>query len=576
MGKARSLRTRVRSYFQKPAGEDIKSGILIAKIATFEVLITNSEIDALILEANLVKQYKPRYNVNLKDDKRFPYLKLTVNEAYPRVLVVRSVKNDKAKYYGPYTNVTAMRQTLRMIRRVFPIRTCNLMIPSSKKYKVCLEYFIKRCLGPCEAKCSHQDYRQIIDQVILFLSGKTAEVTQMLKRQMERYAQHENFEAAARTRDQLQALESIAEKQNVVEDKSINRDVISLARLKKDVSCVVLQIRQGILISRQNFHLTCSTRESDSVVLTSFLKQLYLHSPAIPDEIVLPNFIEESDLILTWLEQKKSGRVEILVPQKGRKAELLAMAQQNARLVLQELLLQRQDNRQKLPPAVETLQRDLYLTKPPRRIVAFDISNLGPTDAVGSAVCFVDGRPLKSHYRRFKIKTVAGQNDFAMMSEVVSRYFTAVREGKKDLPDLVLIDGGKGQLSAAQEALNKLDILDQEILGLAKRLDEVYLPEAAEPLMLAKMSQSLRLLQRVRNESHRFALKYHQALRGKRISASELDEIEGIGETRKIALLSSFGSVSKIRSASLQDIEEIAGLPSRLAHKVYHHFHSDE
>jgi len=575
VGKASSLRNRVKSYFQSSRPLDPKSQVMVKRIADFETLVTDSEMEALILEANLIREHKPRYNVNLKDDKRYPYLKVTVNEPYPRVLVVRRVKKDKAKYFGPYTNVSAMRQTLRIIRRIFPVRTCNLVIPSKKKYKLCLEYYIKRCLGPCEAECSYEEYRQMIDNVCLFLAGHSAQVLEELKLRMEKYVDQENFEAAARIRDQIKALESVFEKQKVVDLEQIDRDIISLARQKKDVCCVALQIREGILIGRENFYLTCAQSDSDQTVLSAFLKQFYLNSPVIPDEIVLPAEIEESKTIQAWLEQKKEGRVQLLVPQRGKRAELLELAIQNARLLLNELMLQKLDRTQQIPRTVEALQRDLYLSKPPRTIVAFDISNLGATDTVGSAIYFQDGRPKKSGYRKFRIKTVAGQDDFAMMREIVTRYFSNLKKEGFNRPDLVLVDGGKGQLSSTQEALLKLHLQEQEIIALAKRLDEVYLPGVAEPLMLPKTSPSLRLLQRIRDEAHRFAITYHRTRREKRITHSALDDIGGIGESRKKVLLTRFGSVERIQSASLEAILAAEGIPEKVALKIYRHFHPE-
>src|SRR3972149_125971 len=462
VGKARSLRHRVKAYFQEGLAADAKTQALISKIKDLDVLVTDSEMEALIIEANLIKEHKPRYNVNLKDDKRYPYLKVTVDEPYPRVLIVRRVKKDKAKYFGPYTNISGMRQTLRLLRRIFPVRNCNLVIPSGQEYKVCLEYYIKRCLGPCQAKCSYEEYRQMIDNVCLFLAGKSTQVIDELKSQMEEYAGQEDFEAAARLRDQLKALESVVQKQKVVDEEKIDRDIISLARQKKDVCCVVLQIREGILIGRQNFYLTCNFNDPASAVLACFLKQLYLSSPLVPDEIVLPCEIQDTETILSWLEQRKDGRVQLLIPQRGKRAELLEMAIQNARLLLNELMLQKLDQSQKVTKTVEALQRDLYLSKPPRKIVAFDVSNLGASDTVGSAVFFQDGQPRKSGYRKFKVRTVEGQDDFAMMQEIVLRYFTNIKKEKQSSPDLVIIDGGRGQLSCALEALSRLKFQDQD------------------------------------------------------------------------------------------------------------------
>ncbi len=578
VGKARSLRHRVKAYFQEGYPSDPKTLVLISKIKDLEVLVTDSEMEALILEANLIKEHKPRYNVNLKDDKRYPYLKVTMDEPYPRVLVVRRVKKDKAKYFGPYTNVSGMRQTLRLIRRIFPIRSCNLTIPSpsGKKYKVCLEYYIKRCLGPCENKGSYEEYRKLIDNVCLFLAGKNNYLIEELEQQMNRYAEQENFEAAARLRDQLRAMESVVEKQKVVDTEKIDQDIISLARARNDICIVVLQIREGILIGRQDFYLTGKADTPESEILSSFMKQYYLHSPVVPEEIFLPTEIEDHSIILLWLEEKRQGKVQLIFPQRGKKAQLLEMAIKNAQLLLNELLIQKSQKETQIPKTIQLLQRELYLSKPPRKMAAFDISNLGATDAVGSLVYFEDGRPQKNEYRKFKIRSVTGQNDFAMMKEIVMRYFSHLIQAKKSYPDLVLIDGGKGQLSAALEALDSLNVKNQDVIGLAKRLDEVFLKGKSDSVMIPKTSMSLRLLQRIRDEAHRFALSYHRALRGKKVTKSELDEIKGVGDTRKKVLLSQFGSIERLKKASLDEIKKVKGISGKVAEKIYQHFNLKE
>lgn len=575
VGKAKSLRHRVRAYFQEAVPADRRISILINKIRDMEVLVTDSEMEALILEANLIKEYKPRYNVSLKDDKRYPYLKVTLNEPFPRVLLVRRIKKDKAKYYGPYTNVGAVRQTLRIIRRIFPVRSCNLTIPSpsGRKYRVCLEYYIKRCLGPCENLISQRDYNEIIENVCLFLAGKNSLLIEQLKMKMEEYSQIENFEQAARIRDQIQALESVIQKQKVVAVQTIDRDIIAYARERIDIACVVLQIREGILIGKQSFYLNSNLARSDAEILSSFLKQYYLNSPIISSEIYLPYEIEERGMITEWLKSKREGKVELIVPQRGSKLALVEMAAKNAQLLLGELLLQKEERRHKLPSAVSSLQKDLYLSRPPKRMAAFDISNLGSTDAVGSLVYFVDGVPKKSLYRRFKIKTVARQDDFAMLREVITRYFSGLQKNGEQFPDLVLIDGGKGQLSSAIVALTELGIKNLPSLGLAKRLDEVFLPDSSEPLMIPKSSLSLRLLKRVRNEAHRFAVSYHRTLRGKKMEKSALDEIPSIGKTRKLSLLRRFGSLERIRQASLLQLQEVTGINQAIAMKIYNFFH---
>jgi excinuclease ABC subunit C len=580
VGKAKSLRNRVRAYFQDAPPYHPKISALISKISDFDVLATDSEMEALILESNLIKEYKPRYNVNLKDDKRYPYLKVT-SEPFPRVLVVRRVKRDKAKYFGPYTNVKAMRQTLRILRRIFPVRSCNVVLPSSRKIKLCLDFYIKRCLGPCEEKISEREYREIIDNVCLFLSGRNEALLSHLKERMEHYAKTENFEMAAQIRDQIKALDSVMERQKVMDVEKVDKDIIALARDKsegsafggKDVFVVALQIREGILIGRQNFHLAAFKESEDKEILSTFLRQYYMHSAVVPPEIILPTQIEDQEMIQGWLASKKEGRVRFLIPQRGEKVKLLEMATYNAQLSLDELMLQRSEAKKKVPQVIKSLEKDLYLSVPPRKIAAFDISNLGPSDAVGSLVFFEDGHPKKSQYRRFKIKTVEGQDDFAMMGEVVKRHFARLTEEKKEFPDLVLVDGGKGQLSSTVETLNTLGIKNQNVIALAKRLDEVFLPGKSDSLMIPKSSGSLKLLQRIRNEAHRFAVEYHRKLRKKRTITSELDQIPGIGPARRKILLSHLGSVEKIKQADLEALQKTKGIDKKVAENIYKYFH---
>jgi excinuclease ABC subunit C len=572
VGKAKSLRNRVRAYFQDAPPYHPKISALISKISDFDVLATDSEMEALILESNLIKEYKPRYNVNLKDDKRYPYLKVTF-EPFPRVLVVRRVKKDKAKYFGPYTNVKAMRQTLRILRRIFPVRSCSAALPSPRRIKLCLDFYIKRCLGPCEEKISEKEYREIIDNVCLFLSGRNEALLSHLKERMEHYAKTENFEMAAQIRDQIKALDSVMERQKVADIEKVDKDIIALARDKKDVFVVALQIREGVLIGRQNFHLIAFKESEDKEILSTFLRQYYMYSAVIPPEIILPLNIDDQEMIQDWLASKREGKVKFLVPQRGEKVKLLEMATYNAQLSLDELLLQKSEAKKKVPPVIKSLEKDLYLSIPPRKIAAFDISNLGPSDAVGSLVFFEDGRPKKSQYRRFRIKTVEGQDDFAMMGEVVKRYFTRLSEEKKEFPDLVLVDGGKGQLSTTLETLNTLGIKNQNVIALAKRLDEVFLPGESDSLMIPKSSVSLKLLQRIRNEAHRFAIDYHRKLRKRRIIKSELDEIPGIGPTRRKILLSHFGSVERIKQVGLEELLRIEGISQRVAENIYNYFH---
>lgn len=572
IGKAKSLKKRVRSYFSRTINHP-RTRKLVSLIADIETLATDSELEALILESNLIKENQPRYNVNLKDDKRYPYIKIT-NEVYPRVLVVRQVNKDKAKYFGPYTQVGAMRQTMKLIRKIFPIRSCNLTIPSPRKYKVCLDFFIDKCPGCCEPdRTTPEEYHEIIEGVILMLSGRSDEVIEILTAKMIRHSDKQEYEKAAAVRDQVRALQKVIEKQKVVTGDLINRDIIVVARAIKDVCVVVLQIRKGILIGRQHFYLTAPEETKTSEILSSFVIRYYKNTSFLPSEIFVPEEIDEPELIILWFIAKKCCSVKILQPQKGEKLKLVGLAEKNAKLLLYELLAEKSIIKMKPPAILLSLQRDLYLKSIPRTIAACDISNLGGSDAVGSVIFFSEAKPLKKSYRRFKIKTVEGQDDYSMMAEVVSRYYNHLVENNMDYPDLLLIDGGKGQLGAALNVLSDLGITSQQCASLAKQFEEVYLPGRPEPISIPRTSSALRLLQHVRDEAHRFAISYHRKLRSKKVAASELDNIPGVGDKRKYILLGALGSVEAIKNARLQDILNISGIPKTLAVKIYEHFH---
>jgi excinuclease ABC subunit C len=577
VGKAKNLRNRVRTYFRP--SDHPKTQALMEKVADFEILSTDSEIEALILEANLIKEYKPRYNISLKDDKRYPYIKVTTNEPFPRMLVVRRMRKDGARYFGPYTDVKGMRDTIKTLGRVFMIRACSLIIPSptKRKYRVCLDYYIKRCPGPCEDKIAEADYRALIDSACLFLEGKEESLIADLTARMENASEEMRFEDAATWRDKLHAVESVRHKQKVTTDVSVDRDILALARADKIVAAIALQIRDGLLIGRQGFQLSAGEADTDAEILTAFIKQYYLHSPSIPDEVHLPYSCEEEELMAAWLGRERKKIVRLRVPKRGEKYELLEMAQTNAKLMLNELLTQKAATAVRIPESVYQLQRDLRLSAPPRTICAFDVSNLGETDPVGSLVYFRDGKPLKREYRKFKIKTVVGRNDFAMMGELVTRYFSNLVEDAAEFPNLVLVDGGAGQVSAACRALDALNITEQPLIGLAKRLEQVVLPSEGEragpTLSIPKSSPSLRLLQRIRDEAHRFAITFQKERRKKRVIHSELDDIPGIGPARRQALLTAFGSVAKIAEASLESLGKDGGLDKRSAAAVFNKFH---
>ncbi|MFH1700289.1 MAG: excinuclease ABC subunit UvrC [Candidatus Zixiibacteriota bacterium] len=578
IGKAKNLKNRVKSYFMSRGQSDFKTAVLVRQIEDIELLATDTEIEALILEANLVKEHKPRYNVNLKDDKRFPYLKLTVNEPYPRLMVTRRVLRDGSRYFGPYTNAIMMRRTLKFLMRHFGIRSCNYEIPSStgRKYKVCLDYHIGRCAGACIGEETQADYKKHVDAVIMFLSGRQSDLIGSLKERMQFASGQTLFEEAARLRDTIEAMESVWRRQKVDAAQGINRDVIAYAREDNDAVAVVMQIREGILIGRQDMQLKVNSDISGEELLSGFLKQFYNHAENFPEEIFLPVKIAEEKLIEKWLSKSKGIKTKILTPQRGEKVKLVSMAEANARLVLDEMLLQKKKYYERIPASAAALQKALDLDKAPQTISCFDISNLGQSDKAASLVYFEKGKPKKTEYRHFKIKTVEGQDDFAAMREVITRYVLRRRKENKPLPDLMMVDGGKGQLSVAVEVLNQCKIENQPIIGLAKKLDEVFIPYKSESVFIPKNSPALNLLKRVRDEAHRFAITYHHNLRKNRTIKSELDDIPGVGPSRRKMLLKHFGSVKRVKMASIEEITALKNISAELAQNIYNYFHHEK
>ncbi len=575
IGKARSLKNRVRTYFQSPQKHDIKTARLVGQIEDFDLMVTDTEIEALILEANLVKEHKPRYNVNLKDDKHYPYIRVTVNESFPRVLIVRRLAKDGARYFGPYTSSKSMRRTLKFLCNLFKIRTCNLTIPhpSGKIQKVCLDYHIGRCGGPCEGFQSEQDYRESVDSVLLFLSGKNETLIELRRKRMEHLSNKMKYEEAAIVRDQVTALEAVKQRQKVDVGKLVNRDIVAFARESRETVVVILQIREGIMIGRQDFQLSSEAEETDEEVLSEFVRQYYNHQPNLPDEIYFPLALEDEALISKWLSKSKGKRVHIFSPRKGEKLKLVDMAAANARLLLDELLIQKKGYKERTIHAVQSLKAELHLEKMPRTVACVDISNTGETDAVGSLVYFENGKPKKSQYRHFRIRQVVGQDDFAMIREVVGRYFFRIKKENCAPPDLLVVDGGKGQLSSALSEIKSLGFEMQNIIGLAKKFEEIYLPDHNEPLSLPKSSSGLRLLKRVRDEAHHFAVEYNRKVRTKRTIQSSLDKLDGIGPGRRELLLKHFGSVKRIREAALEDLLGVKGIPKNIAQKIYQAYH---
>lgn len=595
VGKAVSLRDRVRSYFQQHGRlVSPKVKAMVQHIVDLEYIVTDSEVEALILEATLIKDKEPRYNVRLKDDKAYPYLKV-MDEPFPRVMVVRR-PGKGGRTFGPYANPRAVRETMAFLRKLFPLRTCNLDLSGDLSYRPCLLYHIGRCGAPCAGLQSPEEYARLIEEVCLFLEGRHQRLIPDLRRKMEEAASRLEFEKAARLRDQVLALERVVERQKVVSTGGEDQDVIGLARLG-DAGCVqVFFIRDGKLTGRDHFFLTSLDDTGDTEALTAFLKQYYSDATFVPPEILLSHPVEDEALLAQWLTARRGTKVQLRVPQRGEKRRLVEMVTQNAELVLGEREADASRRVQRIEQGLAELQEVLGLPRLPRRIEAYDISNTQGTEAVASMVVLIDGVPTPAEYRRFKIRDIEGPNDFAMMHQAVTRRFMrgikerdelqamevaerAAHEDKAkfaDFPDLVVIDGGKGQLGAAREAMRALDLEEIPTIGLAKRLEEIFLEDEPDPILLERSSPALHLLQQIRDEAHRFALTYHRKLRGKRQSRSVLDSIEGVGPKRKKQLLRHFGSIKRLREASLEEIKAVAGIPADVAERIYHEVRSAE
>ena len=570
VGKAKNLRNRVRSYFRDESHDGRRQfKALVRNIADLDCIVTATEQEALILEATQIRAHKPRYNIQLKDDKKYPFIKIT-NEAFPRIFSTRTVVRDGSRYLGPYSNVRAMHTTLDMLRKIFPVRSCDFNLPT-QGVRLCLEYHIKRCEGPCEQMVDEAEYKKTIDHAVRFLRGKNSEVIKAVRERMEIASESLQFEKAARYRDQLQALESMQARQKVVMDGPIDRDILAIARNDDEACCSVLEVREGRLLGKKHHFLGGIIDSTDSDVISAFARQFYLQNDFVPNEIHLPILPSNAEEISAWLSERMNSKVTLFAPQRGAKAQMMVMAEKNAQQMLKERQMKREMKRGRVPQSVYALQRDLNLQVLPRHIEGIDISNFQGTDSVGSLVCFVDGQAKRSQYRFFKIRDIEGPNDFASIHQVVLRRFTGLKERGESLPDLLLIDGGKGQLSSAVQALREIGADAQPVLGIAKRLEEVFLPGHSTPIILPKTSASLRLLQMLRDEAHRFALKNHREQRGKRTLTSSLDDIPGVGPKRRNALIKLFGSVQRIRAASTQDIADVPGFSLHLAEDIKRH-----
>ncbi|TKB81244.1 MAG: excinuclease ABC subunit UvrC [Nitrospira sp.] len=547
VGKAASLADRVRSYFQRGADHSPKTALLVGQIADLETIVTRSELEALILESNLIKRHRPRFNVVLRDDKQYPYLRLPIKDRFPRLSIVRRVQKDGALYYGPYTPAGALRETLKVIKKSFPLATCSIEIDGTAE-RACLEFEIKRCMAPCTGNQSQEDYLKIVGQVRQFLEGRDHELLDDLRAQMGAAAEREEFEEAARLRDRLFKIERTLEKQRITQTAATDQDVIGLARQGTAVDLQLLFVRGGLLIGRKDFFWPQSADVSDEDLVRSAIEQFYNKDGQPPKELLVPTALADAELIEQWLSDKRGSSVKVLAPERGTKHQLVLLAEENAAAAVANHLRDEALDRQ----AVEDLKRLLHLEKAPRRIEGFDISNTMGNQSVASMVVWEDGQMKKADYRRFKIQTVIGANDFASMQEVVARRYGDSEHLAR--PDLILIDGGLGQLAAAMEGLKQVGHRDQAIMGLAKARGEkderIFLPGRKNPILLRPNAPATHLVQRIRDEAHRFAITYHRKLRGKAFTASMLDQIIGIGEITRTKLLKEFGSVDGIAQAT--------------------------
>ena len=575
VGKAISLKNRVRQYFQSSKNHSSKVKSMVKNIKSFEYIITDSELEALILECNLIKKYRPKYNVLLRDDKTYPYIKVTVNEDFPRVLKVRKVLRDKAKYFGPYTNVEAVNDTLEVIRNIYPIRTCNVDIDRAIKNNMrpCLNHHIKRCVGPCTGNVSKEEYNKMIEEIILFLSGKEEKLIEILKEKMNKCSMEFNFEEAAMYRDKIINLQEMMQKQKIdISTDDINQDIIAMAYNDEEACVQAFFIRHGKIVGREHFILEGTKDSSKESILGSFVKQFYMNAEYIPKEIIIESEIEDQVVMQEWLSNIKGQKVSIRVPQKGDKKSLIAMVKKNAMEYLEKFSNLNKRKYERSEGALIELADILGLKEPPRRIESYDISNIQGVDSIGAMVVFTNGLKDKKEYRRYKIKTVEGPNDYDSMAEILDR-----RLQKGDFPDLILLDGGKGQVSAVQKVFDKYGI-DIPLWGMYK--DDKHRTKglicATKEIELDKTSNLYRFVASIQDEVHNYAISYHRSLRNKSLTKSTLDNIPGVGEKRKKALLSHFKSIEDIKNASVDELSQIDGLNKSVAENIYDYFRKGE
>jgi len=591
VGKAKSLRNRVRQYFQSSKNHSPKVQAMVSNISEFEYIITDSELEALILECNLIKKYKPHYNILLKDDKNYPYIKVTVNEEYPRILMTRKIEKDGAKYYGPYTSVAAVKETIEFIKKIFMIRTCNRQFPRDiGKKRPCLNYYIRQCMAPCLGNIDKEQYRNMFKDICSFLEGKQEALIQKLTADMYAAAEKMNFEKAAQIRDQINSLRKIAEKQKVISDTLVDQDVIAFAENQNEACVQVFFIRGGKLLGREHFLLHDISGTDKNELMTEFVKQFYNNTPYIPKEIVLQEEIDEINIIQSWLSSKRGAKVYIKVPRKGEKRQLVEMVAKNALETLQQFEIKLEYEKSFAQEALNELKDILQLEQLPNIIEAYDISNIAGSANVGSMVVFKNAKPSNKDYRKFKIKTVIGSNDYESMREVLYRRFARAKNEKEQLmtgeieqheakfsalPDLILVDGGKGHVSAAKEILKQFNV-NIPVFGMVK--DDKHrtrgLTTENEEIDMDINTMAFRLITQIQDEVHRTAIRYHKQLRGKTTIQSSLESIPGIGKVRRTNLLKRFKTIENIKKASIDELAQVDGMDRRAAENVYEYYHS--
>ena len=570
IGKAKILRTRIRSYFQKSNKMSPKTLTMLKHITDLEWIVVRNEVEALMTEANLIKEHKPRYNIDLRDDKSYPFIRIT-NEPYPQVLLTRKIIRDGSKYFGPFTDVRRLRFILKALHKVFPIRSCSFFlddkIVKERKISLCLDYHIKKCEGPCEDLVSNEKYRSMVSRIEDFMKGKTALTESYILDMMKKASKNHKYEEAAIYRDQINAINSFKEKQNLVATDFEERDVIALEREGSLGIAVVLRIRKGRIFSRDKLALK-QLNDDQSSILKTIITRFYMDSDFIPRELSLVERPDDEKQLNMWLREKRKGAVRFIYPKKGEKAKEIRITKHNARLLLGEWMINREKRKDLVPKILEQLKDDLSLEIPPRRIEAFDISHLGGTNTVASLVCFIDARPRKTEYRKFNIKTVKGIDDFASMREVVYRRYKRVKDQDEPTPDLILVDGGKGQLSMAVSALRDLGLDYIPVIGLAKRLEEIFVPGNSDPQIIHKASPGLTLLKRIRDEAHRFAVTYQRQKRNKKMIESVFSTIKGMGKKRQEKLLIAFDGPEQISKLTPEVINAETAIPLKIVKEV--------